>query len=693
MAIDFLKKVTVIIPKENSFRLLQSINNLGMMEIIDTRDSLDEDVPFDRYETSTEEADSYLHKIDFILNFMNIFYPRKESFLKSLTPLPIVTSTEEIDKVLNKYEFEKHYLFVSELDDVYRSSERLINEIAAEIDELKPISDISFDLKDLFSTTHIDIIMGYMPKKHLIDLKHVADTLERFAWEEFEPEVTVGNDKDHISKDKKHNDGRTRMLFAFLKRDAEVVRKALSDIGFEEIQPPKNVENIVDRIQELGLSLEKQRKQITDVAEKIKPLIDGQHEEEGRRHLQILKAYWTNIRNRQIAANKALHGKWLYILAGYVRVKDLDTFIAMIEKEFPESVLKLEDPSLEEDVPVSISLPYLLRPIKLLTEMFGLPYYREFDPTPFMQLNFYIFFGICFSDVGYGTMLTLMGTCLAYKTKPYSGVNNLVRILLYSGISSIIFGALTGSWFGDLHKPEYLGHGNILHLLQQRFIVLNPMDKTILALIIALGLGVLNQFLGITLKMYGALRKKDFLGAFSDGICWVATLSGLLMMTGKVFGEIPHKIFYTGLWLFVGGAIGLIFTQGRFIKNPLGKIAGGVVSLYGIVGSYGITAFIGDTLSYCRLLALGLTTSIIAVAFNLMAGIVREVPYVGMVLFIVVLFIGHMFNFLISALGAFVHSMRLIFVEFFGRFYEGGTRPFQPLGFDSAMCVVKKEND
>ena len=85
--------------------------------------------------------------------------------------------------------------------------------------------------------------------------------------------------------------------------------------------------------------------------------------------------------------------------------------------------------------------------------MFGLPYYREFDPTPFMQLNFYIFFGICFSDVWYGTMLTLIGTCLAYKTKPYSGVNNLVRILLYSGISSIIFGALTGSWFGDLHKP------------------------------------------------------------------------------------------------------------------------------------------------------------------------------------------------------------------------------------------------
>jgi len=692
MAIDLLKKVTVIIPKEKSIRLLQSINNLGIMEVIDARDSLDEELPFTRYETSTEEADSYLYKIDFILNFMNIFYPKQDNFFKSLTPLPIVTSTEEIDRVLSGYEIEKHYLYVSELDDVYRRSERLINEIEAELDELKPISDIPFDLKDVSSATHINIIIGYVPKKNLLYLERIEDTLERFAWEEIAPDISVEK-KDDMKKDKKQNEGHVRMAFAFLREDAEEVRKALSDIGFEEIQLPRNVENIADRIQELWLNLEKQHKEVAEVAKKIKPLIDGQYEEEGRRHLQILKAYWTNIRNRQVAANKALHGKWIYILTGYVRVKDKDTFIETIEKEFPESVIKLEDPSPEEDVPVSISLPYLLKPIKLLTEMFGLPHYRGFDPTPFMQLNFYMFFGICFSDVGYGLMLSLMGAYLTSKTKSYSGVNNLTRILLYGGISSIIFGALTGSWFGDLHKPEYLGQGNILHLLQQKFVVLDPMDKTILALIIALGLGALNQFFGIALKMYGALRKKDFIGAFSDGICWVATLSGLLMMAGKVFGDIPNKIFYTGLWLFLGGAVGLILTQGRFIKNPFGRIAGGVVSLYGIVGSYGITAFIGDTLSYCRLLALGLTTSIVAVAFNLMAGLVRDVPYVGMALFIVVLVIGHLFNFLISALGAFVHSMRLIFVEFFGRFYEGGTRPFQPLGFNSAMCVVKKEND
>jgi len=193
--------------------------------------------------------------------------------------------------------------------------------------------------------------------------------------------------------------------------------------------------------------------------------------------------------------------------------------------------------------------------------------------------------------------------------------------------------------------------------------------------------------------MYGALRNRDFMGAFSDGVCWIVTLAGVLMMVGKMFIDIPAVLFNTGFWLFIAGAVGLVLTQGRDFKSPFARLAGGLVSLYGIMGSYGITAFIGDTLSYCRLLALGLTTSIVAMSFNLMAGMLREVPYVGFILFLIVLMVGHLFNFCISVLGAFVHSMRLIFVEFFGRFYEGGSRPFQPLGFDSPACIVKRSGE
>jgi V/A-type H+-transporting ATPase subunit I len=403
----------------------------------------------------------------------------------------------------------------------------------------------------------------------------------------------------------------------------------------------------------------------------------------------MLKAYWQNIKNTLLASTKGFQGRWVHVIGGFIREKDTEKFLTAMKQEFPESEVTIQDPGPDDDVPVSISVPYLMRPMQLLVEMFGLPPYKSFDATPFLQVNFYLFFGICFSDVCYGIMLTALGAYLAAKTKAYRDVNNFTRILLYGGVSSIIFGALLGSWFGDLYKPEYLGEGNFLLRLQEIFVVLDPMEKTIVALMCALGIGVINQFFGLILKMHGAIRNKDYMGAFSDGVCWIVTLTGLLLMVGRIFTNIPAAVFNTGLWLFTAGAIGLVLTQGRDIKNIFGRLAGGLVSLYGIMGSYGITAFIGDTLSYCRLLALGLTTSIVAMTFNLMAGMLKGIPYVGTILFLVLLLIGHVFNFAISVLGAFVHSMRLIYVEFFCRFYEAGSRPFQPLGFDSPACIMK----
>ncbi len=246
-----------------------------------------------------------------------------------------------------------------------------------------------------------------------------------------------------------------------------------------------------------------------------------------------------------------------------------------MRQESPDSEITIQDPGPDEDVPVSIRVPNFFRPIQLLVEMFGLPPYKAFDPTPFLQVNFFLFFGICFSDVCYGIMLTTLGTYLAVKTRAYRGLNNFSRILLYGGVSSIIFGAILGSWFGDLYKPDYLGKDNFLLRLQEMFVVLDPIDKTIVALLCALGIGICNQFYGIILKMYGALRNRDFLGAFSDGVCWIVTLTGLLMMVGKIFTDIPAPLFNTGFWFFIIGAIGLVLTQGREFKSPFGKLCRG----------------------------------------------------------------------------------------------------------------------
>ncbi|MCX7966499.1 MAG: V-type ATP synthase subunit I [Syntrophorhabdaceae bacterium] len=686
MAIEPLKKVTIVNTKEAHKRLIKTINNLGLMEVIDVKSTLKEELPFNSPKTDTSEADSNINKIDFILNLINTFMPEKENFLKSLTPLPVITTEQELYKVLKEYNLEKNYKYAVELEETYRNAERVIAEIETEMEDLKPLMELDIDLGEFYSTKRIKMLIGYVPEKKIESIDKTDPLWQWIAWEK------VSTDEDsRIEKDRKDASRKIKVVFAFLNIYEEEVKKILSELNFEEITLPKRKEKVKERLAELEEDRENYKNRIAEVKKNIHLLLEDNPPEVIRRKLLILKAYWTNIRNRQLAIMKGLEGKWVYMISGYVRAKDAETLTKTIQKEFPHSIITIEDPPPEDDVPVSISVPYLLKPIQLLTEMFGLPYYRSFDPTPFMQINFYLFFGICFSDVCYGIMLALMGAYLSKKTEPYKGVNNLSRMLLYGGISSIIFGALTGSWFGDLYKPEYLGEGNLLYTLQQKFVVIDPMAKTIIALIIALGLGVLNQFFGITLKMYDLYRKKDFIGVISDGLCWIITLTGLLIMAGKVFADIPKSIFNTGVFLFAIGAIGLILTQGRDIKSKVGRFAGGLMSLYGIVGSYGITAFIGDTLSYCRLLALGLTTSIVAMAFNLMAGMLKGIPYVGIILFIIVLLIGHIFNFLISALGAFVHSMRLIFVEFFGRFYEGGARPFQPLGFDSNLCIMKKE--
>ncbi len=673
------------------------ISRLGVMEVTDLKDIQESGEPSLRScDTSTEEIDEKLRQIDFILNLMNLLSPAKQGFVQGLAPVPLVTSPQELRSVLDKSDLEQTFKHASDLDERYRSAERVIGEIESELKELEPLSDLPFILADFHFPQKTRLVLGYLPRKSLSLLSEGTEPWNRVAWEEMKPGVepeTKPMPSQEETPASKGGGERVRMVFAFLAKDSSNVRKTLGSIEFDEIQLPKFSLKICERVDELRSDLAAYRQKVDEIAEKVKSLAQGHQVGEGRRSLLILRAYWQNVKETHLALTKGVEGKWVHVMGGYIREKDAERLLAALKQEFPESEVTVQDPGPDENVPVSINVPYLFRPMQLLVEMFGLPPYKSFDPTPFIQVNFYLFFGICFSDVPYGMMLVSLGAYLAAKTRVYQGLNSFARILLYGGISSMLFGALSGSWFGDLYKPDYLGKDNFLLHLQEMFVVIDPIDKTIVALLCALGIGICNQFYGILLKMYGALRNRDFLSAFSDGVCWIVTLTGVLMMAGKMFTNIPASLFRTGFWLFIAGAIGLVLTQGRDFKSPFGRLAGGLVSLYGIMGSYGITAFVGDTLSYCRLLALGLTTSIVAMSFNLMAGMLRDVPYVGFFLFLMVLIVGHIFNFCISVLGAFVHSMRLIFVEFFGRFYEGGARPFQPLGFDSPACIVKRSGE
>jgi V/A-type H+-transporting ATPase subunit I len=332
--------------------------------------------------------------------------------------------------------------------------------------------------------------------------------------------------------------------------------------------------------------------------------------------------------------------------------------------------------------------------------MFGLPEYRSFDPTAWLTLSFLVFFGACFGDVVYGLMLMGVSVYVMRKHR-HSWVRSFFQLFLYAGMFAVIFGLLTGTWMGDFlvnTGNKYVSADNPLVQFATLCAVFDPMQKALAALAIALGLGIVNQFYGIGLRMGMEIRKGDYAAAVFDAGLWLVMLPGLLLVIAPMFVPgVPSSLVTTG-WCLLGiGALGLVLTQGRNEEGVVVKAVTGVVSLYGILGTYGATSFIGDMLSYSRLVALGLTTTIIGMSVNIIAGLLKGwTPYgipVGIPLFVFILLIGHVGNFAMSILGAFVHPARLILLEFFNRFYTAGGARFAPLGFDSKRVEIVKDGN
>jgi V/A-type H+-transporting ATPase subunit I len=688
MAIDKMKKVTLLCPVTATQRLLKTIHSLSIIQLVDVFDRYeDAKGKLDRQETSTEDSDRELQKINLMLGLIDLFAPEKKSFVQGLAPVPLLVDPQELSRIRKQFPLDTYHAEADQLDADFRRAERSIGDTENRLKDLKPLEELPFRVADFRNPRHVRLFFGAIPRKNIDALAHDATLPKTVAWEEVEPAQFNRKDGSGHATQATVNRGEAAWLLAAALPDSEpALRKALTENGFEEIALPQVTGTVRDQVRALEGDLAELRNQVKGIEAKVQKLAEHRHA------LLLLKAFWEDCKKLTLSRANCAHGKWVQVVTGYVREKDVNRLEAALKTEYANVTVCVEDLSPEDTPPVSLTLPPMVRPIQMLVNLFGLPVYNSFDPSPFIMPTFLIFFGICFSDVAYGTMLIAMSLYIMHKTKPYAGIYNFARLLFYGGLSTVFFGFLLGSWFGDLYMPQYLGENNIMYRIMTTTRVIDPLQKPIVVLLIALTIGMFNQFYGIALKMYGALLRGDKAEALFDGLLWLVILPGFVLIVGKLFAPVPAPLFNLGLALFAVGAVGLILTQGRASSGLVGRFMTGMISLYGIVGTYGITAFIGDTMSYCRLLALALTTGIVALSFNMMADLLRPIPYVGIFLFIFVLVAAHVFNFFISVLGAFVHSMRLIFVEFFGRFYATGSKPFAPLGFDSKTAILRKQS-
>jgi len=400
--------------------------------------------------------------------------------------------------------------------------------------------------------------------------------------------------------------------------------------------------------------------------------------------VELALSYWQAEVHRLSSLEAVLDSGRIGVAHGYVAARECERFADEVCTRFSGEVIA-EDPVPGEDVPVKLRTNSLLRPVSVLVNMYGLPDYFSVDPTPFIALTFLAFFGICYSDAVYGIALTLVSIGLMRKFRKNLGLRMFFQLFLYCGISTMVFGALLGTWAGDLYNPEYLGEGNFLLRIRNAIPHFDALNNSLLALVGVIAIGVVNQYYGIGLRMYRDIRYGRIADAIYDGLFWLLYLTGLILLVSTLFVTLPPTLYHSALVLAGGGAIGLVLTQGRKEETFFGKAITGVVSLYGILGTYGATGFMGDTLSYSRLMALGLTTGIVGQSFNILAGIAGSG---GVALFILVVVFGHVFNFLMSIIGAFVHAARLILLEFFGRFYEAGGNAFVPFGYKSDRVEI-----
>ena len=458
-----------------------------------------------------------------------------------------------------------------------------------------------------------------------------------------------------------------------LKSAEEKVTGLLKQFGFNEISF-KGFEGTVEENLE---RIEKEKVVLAEEAELVKGELADM-----TAVIKDIEEYFDMLNiaaEKERVKSKILKTKKTFYLEGWIPGRYVDQAQNLLDGM--GAVCKVRDPEEGEEVPVLLNNSGFFTPFESITEMYSLPAYKGFDPTSIYAFFYALFFGMMLSDAGYGIMMTVGCFVILKKFDLEGTMAKMMKLFFYCGISTTFWGAMFGGWFGDIvqvFSRTFLGNEIII-----KPVWFNPLDDPMLLLIFSLGLGVVHLFIGMGIKAYMQIKEGQWFEALCDEGFWYFTILGLLGWLAG--GMVMPGLSNVGMWLAIIGMAGLLLTGGRHNKG-IGKITGGLGNIYNI------TSYMSDILSYARILALGLATGVIAQVVNTMGSLFGGGP-VGFIILLVVFVFGHILNFAINVLGAFIHSSRLQYVEFFGKFYEDGGEPFDPFRKKTKYIKIQQEEE
>ena len=366
------------------------------------------------------------------------------------------------------------------------------------------------------------------------------------------------------------------------------------------------------------------------------------------------------------AADRLVHSEKTFCLGGWVPCEDVGKLEALLSGFC--CAWELTDPAPEEypDVPVKLKNNKLTWPLNMVTEMYSLPAYDGVDPNPLMAPFFILFYGIMMADMGYGLLMILASIIITKKSRPKGTSGQMFGLMFSCGISTFIMGALTGGFFGDF-LPQLAGIINPNTTFKALPSLFTPLDDTITILIGAMALGFVQIVTGMAISFVEKLKKGEIMDAIWEELTWWVVFAGIACMALGV----------TNIVLYVG--IGMVVVGSGWSAKGFGK----VTAIFGSVYNH-VTGYFGDILSYSRLMTLMLAGSVIASVFNTLGAIPGNV-----VIFLIVSMLGNGLNFALNLLSCYVHDLRLQCLEYFGKFYKDGGRPFKPLAINTKYVDIQ----
>jgi V/A-type H+-transporting ATPase subunit I len=651
MAVCKVKKVNIFTHLELKDEIIEELQKTGCVQIIDVTPKLKKSSLLDFTEIHNAESISALPEVKYCIDYLSNFIDKpKKSDMPKITTNNLY-DYKKLPLLFSRFNYKKIYNKCKELDGKLKELKNRENHILKIQEQLEEWKELNLKLEDLEGTKNTKIIVGTLPLKDFIpcleEIKKIGKEIEI----------------NKFTEDKKQ----CKIVIISISEYYTSVKKVLDKYNFDSLQIhiefTKTPKNILKDISEELEGIKEKRGIISEANKKLY-----------RDNLSLYLAfdYLSILKSRKDIEKYLKMTKQVIIIEGWILEKDINRMKKRLLDKTNELEIVFTDPSEKDDIPVALDNNKFVKPFESITELYGIPKYNEFDPTPLFAPFYFIFFGMCLSDAGYGLVIAVLAYWAMAKFKFEGMVKKFFGLFFLGGLSTFIVGAIMGSWMGD--TLNYLPK-NILFIktfLIDTIALLDPIKNPMPLLLISLSLGVIQIYTGIIIKFIANVKENKIKTGLMDQGSWLLLISGLLLFViANAVSSLAGFINITK-YIIWAGLLSVVITQGRSNKNIILKAAGGVLSLYDTIG------YFSDILSYSRLFALGLSTAVLAVVVNNFVMLFKDIPFIGFVLAVLVFIIGHFFNMLISGMGAFIHSTRLQYVEYFTKFYEGGGTPFKP---------------